>query len=336
MRLKLSAIALVAILSLFSCKSSEDIKDALDLVDDVPRKEIDTSTLGTNAFVNDGRFGNISAQFNEIKNTLRLKYVRVLIQWDDNSQPSPSSSLNLSFVNAVLGSIPSGVDALVILTGAPSWMANPANWVDGDAGATFVQKWVEPIVSQYGDHPRIVGFEVWNEPNDPANTPNNIMGFVDNPVKYVAMLSRAYSAIKAHSSKLVLSAATTAINQNYPDTLNYNRAMRDAGAPSVSDVWAVHYYGRQFENVVRSGGVADFLNQLGKIVWVTETGAQGVNEQLKYAQQVLPYLKEKIPGIARFYQYQFTESTPADSTYGLRNLTPGSTVSDLYIHLRDR
>ena len=33
--------------------------------------------------------------------------------------------------------------------------------------------------------------------------------------------------------------ATTAINQNYSGTLDYNRGMRDAGAADIVDVWAV-------------------------------------------------------------------------------------------------
>ena len=69
---------------------------------------------------------------------------------------------------------------------------------------------------------------------------------------------------------------------------------------------------------------------------MTETGAQGVNKQLEYAERIFAFLKSKMPGIARLYIYQFTESTPSTNTYGLRNLTPGFFVSDLYIKLRDR
>jgi hypothetical protein len=112
--------------------------------------------------------------------------------------------------------------------------------------------------------------------------------------------------------------------------------MRDAGAQVFLDRWAVHYYGRQFENVRRDGGVSDFLNGLSTPIWVTESGAQGVNEQLKYGEEVWPFLREEIPSIERIYIYQFAEATPADVTYGLRNLTPGLELSDLYISFRDR
>ena len=100
-------------------------------------------------------------------------------------------------------------------------------------------------------------------------------------------------------------------------------------------MYAVHYYGRQFENVVRSNGVADFLNSIPKRIWVTETGAQGFNNQRSYARQVLPYLSEKVPSIDRFYIYQMYENTPAESTYGLRNPSSSTALSDLYLYLRD-
>ncbi|MBN8549494.1 MAG: hypothetical protein J0M12_09280, partial [Deltaproteobacteria bacterium] len=118
------------------------------------------------------------------------------------------------------------------------------------------------------------------------------------------------------------------------ETLDYNRAMRDAGAQAFTDRWAIHYYGKQFENLER--GVKDFLNGLNVAVWVTESGAQGVNSQLAYGEQVWPFLFDKIARLERIYQYQFTEATPSDVTYGMKNLDPNFPVSDLYIFLRDR
>jgi len=137
-------------------------------------------------------------------------------------------------------------------------------------------------------------------------------------------------------AKLVVTAAITAINQNYPESLNYNRAMRDAGAQDYSDVWAIHYYGKQYENLIRPGGVRDFANGLSQPIWVTESGAQVVNKQLASGEEVWPYLQEKIPGIQRIYQYQFPEASDPGSTYRLRNLSANAALSDLYVWLRDR
>jgi hypothetical protein len=316
--------------------SSDAVQDAIDLAGGVPEKTINTDTLGANAFANDGRFGSPAAQLSEVKNTLGLRFVRLLVAWDDKVQPSKGAALNLSFADTIIGSVPSGVDALIVLTSTPSWMSNPQNWDGGDPRATFVRRFLTPVVKRYAANSRVIGFQVFNEPNQ-ANPHNDALQITNSPALYTAMLKSAFSAIRAAApSKLVVAAATTAINQNYPGSLNYNRGMRDAGAQEYADIWAIHYYGRQYENVIRSGGVADFANGLFLPIWVTESGEQGVTKQLKYGRQTWPFLQDKIPGIERIYLYQFAESTPPESTYGLRNLSPQASLSDLYIHLRTR
>jgi len=321
---------------MFSCDSST-IREALDLVESPSRKDIDTSRMGVNAFVNDSRFGSIRNQFLEVRDELNIKYVRILFAWDDNVQPTPDSPINFSFYDNIASRLPEGVEALVVLTRAPSWMANSDHWIDGNPRLTFVENWVKPVVERYASNPRMAAYQIWNEPNMLVKPQNVIFDLAENPENYVEMLALAHNAVKEiHGGKLVLNAATTAINQNYPDTRNYNRRMREAGAESFIDIWAIHYYGQQYENVVRSGGVRDFLNGLNKSVWVTESGAQGVNSQLGYVEEVWPFLRDKIPSIDRIFYYQFTDSSPAFESYGLRTLDPDFPVSDLYVHLRER
>lgn len=302
----------------------------------VPKRPLPFSILGVNAFVNDQRFGSIRNQFREVKNTVRVRYVRVLFRWDDNVQRTPASAPNFAFYDDIIRNLPAGVDALVIMTGIPTWMRQSKNWIDGDPRKTFVEKWVRPVVTRYARKSRVIGWQMWNEPNMESDIENQTLGFVDAPDKYVEMLSSAYATTKALAPrKLVVSAATTAINQNYPDTLEYNEGMREAGVENVIDIWAVHYYGTHYENLLFRG-VADFMNESTKPIWVTESGEKGIFKQLAYGQRVWPFLLQLVPGITRIYIYQFTESSPSGKTYGLRNLTPGFTVSDLYIHLRDR
>ena len=330
-------ILLVSLCSflLIACSGS-DIKDAIDLADGVPRKTIDVSRLGTNAFFNDGRFGTINQQFTEVRSTLGLRFVRVLFAWDNNVQPGPGATPDFSFYDAILANVPAGVDVLPVLTGVPSWVSNPANWVGGNPRATFARAWVRKVVERYGANPAIIGFQIWNEPNM-NRSDNNLLELTNSPDNYVEMLATAHNIVKeGPGSKLVVSAATTSINQNFPASLDYNKSMRDAGAQAFLDVWGVHFYGKQYERVLLDGGVADFINGLDSRVWVTESGEQGVNSQLAYGEEVWPFLLDNMSNIERIYQYQFTEATPANSTYGLRNLTAGQTVSDLYVHLRDR
>jgi hypothetical protein len=320
---------------LAACNSS-DIKEAIDVADGVPRKTIDTDSLGVNAFANDGRFGSPAAQFNEVRSTLRLRFVRILVQWDSKAQPSKGAAPNFSFFDSIISALPGGIDALLVVTGAPEWMSDSGNWTGGDPRRTFVDEWLAPVVQRYGSNGRVIGFQIWNEPNQ-GNQANQSLGLTDSATAYVDLLKMSNAVVQSIApAKLVVTAATTAINQNYPSSLNYNRAMRDAGAQDHSDIWAIHYYGKQYENLIRSGGVRDFANGLSQPIWVTESGAQGVNKQLAYGEEVWPYLQEKIPGIQRIYQYQFTEASDPSSTYGLRNLSGDAALSDLYVWLRDR
>lgn len=321
-------------LSLAACNSSS-VSDLIDAVDP-DRKPINRSILGTNAFASDARFGTPRQQLRDIRNQLGIRFVRVLFAWNDAVQPGPNATPNFGLYDDIVNAVPDGMDILVILTGVPSWASNPANQVNGNIRQTVAERWVRAVATRYQGNSRIIGYQIWNEPNTTLFPENITMGFVNDPVAYVELLAFSHSIIKSISpNALVLNAATTAINQNFPESLDYNRAMRDAGALSFVDRWAIHYYGKQFENVVRSGGVEDFLNGLGIGIWVTESGAQGVNSQLAYGEQVWPFLQEEIGGIERIYQYQYAEATPSDVSYGMRTLDPAFPVSDLYVFLRD-
>lgn len=333
MKILVRFVVFLSVCGIFGCSSS-DVDDAIDVIQDPPRKQIDYGKLGLNSFVNDGRFGSIRAQLREVRTTLGVRHVRVLFAWEDRVQPIPGGPINFSFYDEILAALPADVDVLVVLAHVPSWMSNSGNWVEGNPRTSFVELWVRRVLQRYGNNPQITGFQIWNEPNAPQESGNSVLNVDLNPSNYVEMLARAYSVVKDIApGKLVVNAATTAINQNYPDSIKYNRDMRSAGIEQFIDVFAVHYYGEQFENVVRKGGVRDFLNGIGRPIWLTESGEQGLDRQLEYVERTWPFLTERIPGIDRIYYYQHTEASPADVSFGLRNL---ERVSDLFLHLRDR
>lgn len=316
-----------------ACNATEQIKDQLDAID-VERKPIDVTRMGVNAFGGDQEFGTVCEQYREVKNILGLRFVRVLFEWNDAVQQTADSEIFWGFTDEIIRCLPDGVDALVVVNGMPFWMYDAAYWPNGDPRAAWVERWFRKVVRRYGAEPRIVGFQVWNEPNVVENSDNQTLGFED-PTLYVEMLARAYSVSKDLApGKLVLNAATTAVAQNYSVVLDYNKAMRDAGALNYVDRWAIHYYGKQFENLVR--GVDGFLNDLGTPIWVTESGEQGVNNQLGYVEEVWPFLQERVPAIERFYYYEFTSNESPEESFGLRTLDPEYPVSDLYIHLKER
>jgi hypothetical protein len=299
---------------------------------------INKKTMGVNAFVNDPSFGTIAEQFQEVQTTLGLNYVRVLFNWGDGIQPSPTATPNFSFYDDIIANLPEGMDALVIINGLPSWMSNSANWINGDPRYTFVQLWFKQVVARYATNKQIVGWEVWNEPNDNGN-PENITlqineGTTNGAQNYTEMLSYAYGVAKQLAPNInVVSAATTAIDQNYPHTLNYGKAMKTAGAENFCNIWGVHYYGKEYDHIYLPNGIKSFLNSLTLPIWLTESGAKGVDQQLSYVNETWSILDSAIKNLDRLYYYQFTEATPPSSTYGLRNPGPGQEYSDLYDYL---
>ncbi len=330
--LRLAFIALA--LAMPAC-NSDDIDDIKDAVDGPKRKQINIGATGVNAFGNNPQFGSICSQFSDIRDNLNLKYIRVLIQWNDGVQPTPSSTQFFGFYDNVIDCIPPGADALLVVTGLPSWMSNSANWTAGNPRSTFVEKWFRKVVQRYRDNPRVVGFEVWNEPNMQADPQNTTMQFVDAPELFVEMQALAYSVAKDLApAKLVLNAATTSLVQNYPSTLNYNKEMQAAGIEEFVDVYNIHYYGEQVEKFIDGG--RSFLKGLKRPIWITESGAQGVNKQLAYVETMWPYLTEQVSAISRIYYYQYDSTAPAESTFGLRTTTASAPVSDLYVYLRDQ
>jgi Glycosyl hydrolase catalytic core len=308
-------------------------------LDDIltPRRPIPYAYFGINAFANDQRFGTIRSQLREVRSQIKIKPVRILLAWNDQVQSSPSNEPFWGFYDEIINNLPAGSEALVILTGVPSWMSNKDNWIDADPRVTFVERWVKKVVARYARKGRIKAWQIWNEPNNPDFAENETLEVLNSPTNFKSLIEYAYGVIKSITPRRkVLNGATTAIAQNYPSTLNYNKALLDAGILSFVDIYAIHYYGKSAERVIINGGVADLLSNLQKPIWVTEIGEKGVLKQREYAERYLPFLRSKIPAIKRFYWYQFTEATSANSTYGLRNITSGSSVSDLYISLRDR
>lgn len=330
------SILLIGMFCVGLVASCSDAKDLIDIGLDPPsRQPIDISRTGvTNFFIGD-EFGSISQQFLEIRDVLGVKYVRVLFAWTDSVQRGPSASRNYSFYDRIVETIPPGVDVLVVLAHTPNWITNSSNWTAGNPRVTFVEEWVRPTVNRYSNNPRIVGWEVWNEPDFATVASDNALE-LDDPENYVELLALASTAIRGTDpNSLVVGAATRAVNQNFPTTLDYNKRMKDLGAEAYLDVWNIHYYGSNYEVVVTNNGVKDFLNGLSVPVWVTESGEQGPTKQLPYVETAWPFLLEEVPGIDRFYYFQFASTDPVDVNYGLRTTDPSFPVSDLYLYLRD-
>lgn len=325
------------ILSLCACEKTDELKDLVDLKMDPPsREQIDASRVGVNNFFTNSRFGSIATQYETIQHTLRLNYVRILIACTDDVQSGPNASPDMSFFDNVIASVPSGVDILVVVAHAPNWMTNSGNWIDGNPRKTWTEKWFRTVVARYANNPRIIGWEIWNEPDLTVVSADAALGLT-SPSNYLELVQFAAPIVRSlDPTKLVVMAATQSIQQNFPVNLDYNISLRDLGIEGLVDIYNIHYYGEQFENIIRDGGVADFLNGISIPIWITESGAMGPTNQLAYVETAWPYLQKEINGIDRIYYYEFGSTQPLETNYGLLTSDASFPVSDLYVHLRDR
>lgn len=331
-------LILVLMIFSFGCNSASDLVDISDVVVNPPqRKQIDRSRLGVhNFFIERGAFGNVQSQYRDIRNNLGIRFVRVLVPWLETKQGSPSAEYNFEQADSILKSIPPGVDVLVVLAHTPSWFGNRSNWIGGNPRTTWVERFLKPVVTRYKNTPGIVGWEVFNEP-DVVTVPTDADLELADPANYLELLRESFNAIRQiDPERLVVMAATRSIQQDWPNNFNYNRTLRDLGVLDFTDVYNIHYYGQQFEKVVARNGVRDFLNGVGKPIWITESGELGPNNQLAYVETVWPFLDEEINGIDRFYYYEYASTAPSPQSFGMRSTDPAFPVSDLYVWLRDR
>ncbi len=318
---------LLAALTATACGLHGDVGDLGDLIfgtgGAIPREKLGVQ----NEFVGNPK-GGPAAQGADIRNTLKLRHIRTSFTFDEGFLPSEGASPNFSRFDATLASIPPDTDLLPILAYAPRWLANRADWKD-----VFVNRYVIPLLDRYGNDPRIVGWEIWNEPDSFCNgrvAPPGVLNC--SPGDYVDLVARVAPEIRKRSGALVVGAATTSINQSFPRYFDYNRDMVSAGLLPLIDVYNFHWYGTQLEKLT-FGGIANFLNDTGKPVWCTETGEQGSTRQLQHAEDVFPEFDEEIDRLDRIYIFTYFDGVGSANTFGL--VSAEGIESNLYQFLRD-
>jgi hypothetical protein len=303
---------------------------------ELPENDLDKRKLGISAYVNDSTFGSISQQFQEVRETLGLRHVRILFNWDDNVQATRDTQPDFSFYDDIVDSLPRRTRALVILTALPSWVYDSTQRSSKSPRQLFSRRWIRKVIRRYRRKKKIVGFQIWNEPDDASNPDNVLLKFDSDPGEYLKLVKYAKRIRDRFATKKkIVSAATRSISENFPETLEYNEELVSLGLEDLVDVFAIHYYKERLETLLIPGGTLDFMQSIEKPIWITESGAKGVNEQKEYARRLWPYLLAQVPTLKRIYIYQFTEDSDYSSTYGLKNPSQQFPVSDLYIHLRD-
>ena len=318
---------LASLAAIVACGAHGSASDVRDLIfgsgGKIPREKLGVQ----NEFFADPK-GDAETQGADIRNTLNLRHVRTSFYFDESFLPSESSQPNFARFDAILASIPPDVDLLPILAYAPQWLAHRSDWKN-----VFVARYVIPVLDRYGQDGRIAEWEVWNEPDGFCNGHVAPAGVLDcSPGDYVDLVARVAPEIRKRSSAPIVGAASTSINQSFPNHLDFNRNMVRAGLLPLIDVYNFHWYGEQLEKLT-FGGIADFLNSTGKRVWCTESGDQGSTHQLENAQDVFPALDDNVDRLDRIYIFTYFDGASSASTFGL--VSAEGIESDLYQYLRD-
>jgi hypothetical protein len=316
--------SLAAILACGVHGSASDVRDLLfGNGGKIPRDKLAVQ----NEFVPNPK-GDAETQGADIRNTLNLRHVRASFYFDESFLPNEASQPNFSRFDEILASIPADSDLLPILAYAPQWLAHRGDWK-----AAFIARYVIPVLDRYGGDGRIAGWEIWNEPDGFCNGHVAPPGVLDcSPADYVDLVARVAPEIRKRSGAPIVGAATTSINQSFPDHFNFNEDMVNDGLLPLIDVYNFHWYGEQLEKLT-FGGIANFLNGTGKRVWCTESGAQGSTHQLEQVQDVFPALDDNLDRLERIYIFTYFDGASAGSTYGL--VSAEGIESDLYQYLRD-
>ncbi len=310
-----------------ACGLSGSAEDLGDLIfgnnGKIPRQALSIQ----NEFVQNPK-GGPGDQGNDIRNTLKIRHVRTTFFFDEGFLSSERAQPNFSRFDAILAAIPPDTDLLPILAYAPGFLANRPDWKD-----VFINRYVIPVLDRYGRDGRIAGWEIWNEPDGFCNGRVAPPGVLDCSANdYVDLVSRVAPVIRARSDARIVGAATTSINQSFPDHFDFNEDMVALGILNFIDVYNFHWYGLQLEKL-SFGGIADFLNDTGKLVFCTESGDQGSMRQLEHAQNVFPVLKDQVDRLERIYIFTYFDDQPPASAFGL--VANDGTESDLYQFLRD-
>lgn len=290
---------------------------------------ITKSKIGVNNFFNIPEHGTIPEQY-KIVQSLNVKIVRVLFAWTEGVQPTETSLPNFSFYDDIVKNCPADIKLLVVVAHTPNWFLSSPN----NTTRRWFKDWFVKVVDRYKNNPKIIGYEVWNEPDEIVLPSDGVLR-LNEPNIYFHLLEMCSIYSKSiDNKKLILNAATFAITQRYPKALEYNKTLKQLGAESLVDKWNIHFYGKQYVDVFKTDGILEFLQSLKVPIWISETGCRNQNNQLLYFQNTYSLLEEHVKNIEYYFWYILTDSDPASSAFGL--LAANKSVSPLLTYFIDK
>jgi len=256
----------------------------------------------------------------DIRNGLRLDYIRIHFTWDELINPTKDSSIDFTKFDEIIKEISkTNLKILIVLNGAPSWL------IYHHEPTKYFLKYIKEISTRYTSCENILGFQIGKELNV-SHRDNVLYEFNTSPGKYIILLSQAYLAIKKINSKfLVTNGSTASICENFPHNFNYNKLMLKMGAIAYIDVYSINYYGDSYFNLLRPSGIFNYLKKIKKPMFITEIGHHNPNKHKKYASDKIPYLCLKFPQIVGVFWFKYRDRNAW--LYGMKH---DHSTSDLY------
>lgn len=200
--------------------------------------------------------GDSAAEIAEQAGALGMEWVKVNVRWRD-LEPTQGEIL-FDDLDAVVDALDgANLNILLTVSTSPDWARSSSNPIrlsaqEREQGITLEEEgppddfavfasFVGALAERYAG--RVDAYQIWNEPNLAREW--NTGEYNISPEPYVALLSEAYTAIKASDpDALVITAglAPTGYNDgiNAIDDRVYLRGMYDNGVVEVSDAIAAH------------------------------------------------------------------------------------------------
>jgi len=220
------------------------------------------------------------------------KAVRITAHWDQIEKTR--GQYNWTSMDKVIDVLEiSGLKALVVLKGTPTWAGNCVTCPpDLGAWSGFVGK----IVSRYQS--RVMAWEIWNEPNSQTMW----SGTVDD---YYGLVLTATQAIRTarSSAKIVLGSPTHAAILNEGPWIS--ALLAKPGIGDYFDVLGIHVYGTVGTVDATFASLKRLTGKYGlesKEVWVTETNPQRDSETAQ-AEALEPWVRSLFDHGATFVFY---------------------------------
>lgn len=296
--------------------------------------KLDKTKLGFNAFYNQKLFSddideNMSLQSKEISKEAGIKTVRVLFHWSEHIQPSKGAKTNYGFLDKILENLEDDMKAIVVIAGAPKWLKDEFN-----PRQQLIQECLLPFIDRYKNNDKILGWQIGNEINTTMFEDNVVYHYNESSLRYIEVICAVYQKTKKECpDKLVISASTTSIIQNFPGTAEYTKKLLKHGLENYCDVVSIHYYGNNLWALFHpTKGALSILNSIKKPIFFTEIGTSELKEHLKYAMKYIPFFIKRIKNVDKIFWYQY-DGGGSTNNYGLR--TTEGIISPLLNHLKN-